>query len=73
MNFELTEQSIQFTFGNKKYKSGLKNRTFKNVAKDAQADALENGGVRPLPVCKTIHLMMRSLFREDVLSKQLNN
>ena len=44
MNFELTEQSIQFTFGNKKYKSGLKNRTFKNVAKDAQADALENGG-----------------------------
>ena len=44
MNFELTEQSIQFTFGNKKYKSGLKNRTFKNVAKDAQADALENRG-----------------------------
>ena len=44
MNFEITEQSIQFTFGNKKYKSGLKNRTFKNVAKDAQADALENGG-----------------------------
>lgn len=42
MNFELTEQSIQFTFGNKKYKSGLKNRTFKNVAKDAQADALQN-------------------------------
>lgn len=22
MNFEITEQSIQFTFGNKKYKSG---------------------------------------------------
>lgn len=44
MNFELTEQSIQFTFGNKKYKSGLKNRTFKNVAKDAQADAFENVG-----------------------------
>ena len=40
MNFELTEQSIQFTFGNKEYKSGLKNRTFKNVSKDAQADAL---------------------------------
>ena len=44
MNFELTEQSIQFTFSNKKYKSGLKNRTFKNVAKDAQADVLENVG-----------------------------
>ena len=44
MNFELTEQSIQFTFGNKKYKSGLKNRTFKNVSNDAQADALENVG-----------------------------
>ena len=44
MNFELTEQSIQFTFGNKKYKSGLKNRTFKNVSKDAQADGFENVG-----------------------------
>ncbi|MBL1072579.1 DUF1659 domain-containing protein [Lactobacillus kitasatonis] len=44
MNFELTEQSIQFTFGNKKYKSGLKNRSFKNVSKDAQADALQNVG-----------------------------
>ena len=44
MNFELTEQLIQFTFGNKKYKSGLKNRTFKNVGKDAQADALQNVG-----------------------------
>ena len=44
MNFELTEQSIQFTFGNKKYKSGLKNRTFKNVGKDAQADAPQNVG-----------------------------
>ena len=44
MNFELTEQSIQFTFGNKKYKSGLKNRSFKNVSKDAQAGALQNVG-----------------------------
>ena len=44
MYFELTEQSIQFTFGNKKYKSGLKNRSFKNVFKDAQAVALENVG-----------------------------
>ena len=44
MNFELTEQSIQFTFGNKEYKSGLKNRSFKNVAKDAQADGFENVG-----------------------------
>ena len=44
MNFELTEQSIQFTFGNKEYKRGLKNRSFKNVSKDAQADALQNVG-----------------------------
>ncbi len=44
MNFELTEQSIQFTFGNKEYKSGLKNRSFKNVSKDAQADGFENVG-----------------------------
>lgn len=44
MNFELTEQSIQFTFGNKKYKNGLKNRTFKHVSRDAQADALQNVG-----------------------------
>lgn len=44
MNFELTEQSIQFTFGSKKYKSGLKNRSFKNVSKDAQADTLQNVG-----------------------------
>lgn len=44
MNFELTDQSIKFTFGNKKYKSGLKNRTFKNVSRDAQADALNNVG-----------------------------
>ena len=44
MNFELTEQSIQFTFGNKEYKSGLKNRSSKNVSKDAQADALQNAG-----------------------------
>ena len=44
MNFGLTEPSIQFTFGNKKCKSGPKNRSFKNVSKDAQADALENVG-----------------------------
>ena len=59
MNFELTEQSIQFTFGNKKYKSGLKNRSFKNVSKDAKADALQNVG-KAMQVFKTIHLMMRS-------------
>ncbi len=44
MNFELTEQSIQFTLGNKEYKSGLKNRSFKNVSKDAKVDALQNVG-----------------------------
>lgn len=45
MNFELTEQSIQFTFGNKKYKSGLKNRSFKNVGKaiaSLQDDSLDD-------------------------------
>lgn len=57
MNFELTEQSIKFTFGNKKYKSGLKNRTFKNVSKDAKADALNNVGKALL--CKKTHLMMQ--------------
>lgn len=44
MNFGLTERSIQFTFGNKKCKSGPKNRSFKNVSKDAKADALQNVG-----------------------------
>ena len=38
--YELTEQSVQFTFGNKRYKSGLKNKTYANVDKDASADAL---------------------------------
>ena len=28
MKYELTEQSVQFTFGNKRYKSGLKNKTY---------------------------------------------
>ena len=27
MNFELAEQSIQYTFGNKRYTNGLKSRT----------------------------------------------
>ena len=40
MNYELTEQSVQFTFGNKRYKSGLKNKTYANVDKDASADSL---------------------------------
>ncbi len=40
MKYELTEQSVQFTFGNKRYKSGLNNKTYANVDKDASADAL---------------------------------
>ena len=40
MNYELTEQSVQFTFGNKRYKSGFKNKTYANVDKDASADSL---------------------------------
>lgn len=39
MNYELTEQSVQFTFGNKRYKSGLKNKTYANVDKDASNDS----------------------------------
>ena len=38
MNFELTEQSIQYTFGNKRYTNGLKSRMIKNVKKDAAAE-----------------------------------
>ena len=40
MNYELTEQSVVFTFGNKRYKSGLKNKNYANVKKDASADSL---------------------------------
>mgnify|MGYP003414286474 FL=1 len=40
MNYELTEQSVQFTFGNKRYKSGLKNKTYANVDEKASAESL---------------------------------
>lgn len=40
MNFELTEQSVQFTFGNKRYKNGLSTKTYANVKKDAPANEL---------------------------------
>jgi hypothetical protein len=33
MKYELTEQSVQFTFGNKRYKSGLKNKTTQTLIK----------------------------------------
>jgi hypothetical protein len=57
MNFELTEQSIQFTFGNKKYKSGLKNPASRMCLRMRKLMLLKMW-VRRLPVCKTIHLMM---------------
>lgn len=44
MNYELTEQSVQFTFGNKRYKSGLATKNYANVAKDAPADQLNEVG-----------------------------
>lgn len=40
MNYELTEQSIQYVFGNKKYKNGQKTRNLKNVKTGAKADEL---------------------------------
>ena len=40
MKYELTEQSVQFTFDNKRYKSGLKNKTYANVDEKASAESL---------------------------------
>lgn len=44
MNFELQEQSVQYTFNNEKYTDGFKKRVLKNVKKDASADALMSVG-----------------------------
>ena len=44
MKFELTEQSVQYTFGNKRYTNGLKSRMIKNVKKDAAAADLKKVG-----------------------------
>ena len=44
MKFELAEQSIQYTFGNKRYTNGLKSRMIKNVKKDAAAADLKKVG-----------------------------
>ncbi len=44
MNYELTEQSIQYVFGNKKYKNGQKTRNLKNVKTGAKADDLQKVG-----------------------------
>lgn len=41
MNFELAEQSIQYTFGNKRYTNGLKSRMIKNVKMGAAAEDLK--------------------------------
>lgn len=60
MNYELTEQSIQYVFGNKKYKNGQKTRNLKNVKTGAKADELQKVGqaIASLQeVCKKTHLM----------------
>ncbi|NRO44945.1 DUF1659 domain-containing protein [Lactobacillus helveticus] len=44
MNFELAEQSIQYTFGNKRYTNGLKSRMIKNVKRSAAAEDLKKVG-----------------------------
>ena len=44
MNFELAEQSIQYTFGNKRYTNGLKSRMIKNVKRGAAAEDLKKVG-----------------------------
>ena len=41
MKFELTEQSVQFTFGNKRYKNGLATKSQANVKKETAADKLK--------------------------------
>ncbi|MCT3403205.1 DUF1659 domain-containing protein [Lactobacillus helveticus] len=44
MNFELAEQSIQYTFGNKRYTNGLKSRMIKNVKRGVAAEDLKKVG-----------------------------
>lgn len=44
MNFELADQSIQFTFNNERYTNGLKSRVIKNVKKGAAAGDLKKVG-----------------------------
>lgn len=44
MNYELLEQSVQFTFGNKKYGENGKKKIYKNVKKEAKAESLKKVG-----------------------------
>lgn len=45
MNFELLEQSVQYSFYNRKYgKDGSKSRIFKNLKKEASAGGLAKVG-----------------------------
>ena len=44
MKYELTEQSIQYVFGNKKYNNGQKTGNLKNVRGGAKADDLQKVG-----------------------------
>ena len=59
MNFELAEQSIQYTFGNKRYTNGLKSRMIKNVKKGAAAEDLKKW-VKQLQAYKKTVLTMSS-------------
>ncbi|MCF1783906.1 MAG: DUF1659 domain-containing protein [Lactobacillus mulieris] len=44
MNFELLEQSVQYTFSSESYTNGKLTRSLKNVTKDATASALAQVG-----------------------------
>ncbi|NRO75646.1 MAG: Hypothetical protein LKU_00222 [Lactobacillus kefiranofaciens] len=44
MNFELAEQSIQYTFGNKRYTNGLKSHMIKKVKRGAAAEDIKKVG-----------------------------
>lgn len=44
MNYELLEQSVQFTFSNEKYGENGKKKIYKNVKKDTQAQSLKKVG-----------------------------
>lgn len=44
MNYELLEQSVQFTFSNEKYGENGKKKIYKNVKKDTQAESLKKVG-----------------------------
>ena len=44
MKYELSDQSVKYTFGNERYTSGFKTRTLKHVKEGAEADKLKAAG-----------------------------